>query len=262
MVATALVDSTVHAALRFAAHRALVAGAIGSTVATLAQGVSRAMLMGKLKNAAAVVLAVGAIAVGITVFDRQDEAAGVPRAAAQAEKNEKPDGDASFQFQKVALGTDDLVEAAGLDIYKFQVGLAKGQRFRVVLQVLETKETPARVLSAHEFQKTGDGAAIIRVSFLRTDRKLQGFLLSNEAQAEYRLDCSECTPGGFATIVKNPLGDQVPTRRSLAINKSDKSNKRNGINETQLISLFASEVGRPGDPSAYPRAELVIVKSQ
>jgi RNA polymerase sigma factor (sigma-70 family) len=262
MVPTALLDSTVHAATRFAVHRVLAAGETSATVAILAEGVSRAMLMIRLRIAAGVLLAVGAVTVGVMAFDGQDRAAGAALEATQAVKNGRPDGDASFRFHKVALGTDDLVDATGLDIYKFQIDLKKGQRFRVVLRVLESKDTPARQRVAHEFQKTGDGATTIRVSFLRTDRKLQGFLLSNEAQAEYRLGCSECTPTGLATIVENPLGDRDPTRRSLAINESEIANKRNGIDDTQLISVFASEGGRPADPSAYPRAELIVVKGQ
>ena len=85
------------------------------------------MLMIRLRIAAGVLLAVGAVTVGVMAFDRQDRAAGAALEATQeAVKNGKPHGDATFPFHKVSLGTDDLVDATGLDIYSFRSTSRRG----------------------------------------------------------------------------------------------------------------------------------------
>jgi RNA polymerase sigma factor (sigma-70 family) len=258
-----LLDATVQAAVRFAMKRASSASEISAAVAALTEGAVKAMLLHKVRIAACVILAACAIAAGVAVFDQKNGAAGSPVQAARSRSDqaEKPEGDAPIPFKKVALATDDLLEVTNLDIYKFQVDLKNGERFRVVLRALESKGKPARELVSFDFQKTGDRAATIRVSFLRSDRKLEGFLLSNAKQAEYRLSCSGCDPSGFVTYVQNPLGNLDPTRRGLIIHESEIANKRVGIDETRLISLVATEPG-PLSASSYPRAELVIIEKQ
>jgi RNA polymerase sigma factor (sigma-70 family) len=67
-VPPALTDSTVKAAARVAAGRSLAAGAVPASVAALTQGMLRTMLMTKLKIAASVLTALGAVATGAGVF--------------------------------------------------------------------------------------------------------------------------------------------------------------------------------------------------
>jgi hypothetical protein len=66
-VPPALPDSTVKAAARVAAGRSLAAGAVPASVAALTHGMLRTMLMTKLKIAAAVLTALGAVATGAGV---------------------------------------------------------------------------------------------------------------------------------------------------------------------------------------------------
>ncbi len=108
----------------------------------------------------------------------------------QAKPNTAPDGHDYIPFLRLGISADDLVEATGLDIYRFRIDVAKGEKFRVLLRSQDSKESPARELVDFSFEKESDGSgAVIGVSFLRRDRKLSGFLLSEEADGEYRLKC-------------------------------------------------------------------------
>lgn len=164
-------------------------------------------------------------------------------------------------FQKVGLSADDLAESTGLDIYKFRVDLPKGQRFRVVLRAQQDEKSPAPETPGILFQTTADEPTIVRVSFIRMDRKLQGFLLSNEPQAEYRVNCSGGTNGGFATIVANPLAGTDATNRGVFAHQSSEREAKEGLKETRLLSVAAHKPdGRGVDMSGYPRGEVVIRK--
>jgi hypothetical protein len=101
------------------------------------------------------------------------------------------------------------------------------------------------------------------VSFLRTDRKLQGFLLSTEPEAEYRVDCSGGATGGFVTVIKNPLGDIAPTLRGLVAYQSDERDAQEGPKQTRLLTIAAQKPGGRGiDMSGYPRAEVVVTEDR
>ena len=52
------------------------------------------------------------------------------------------------------------------------------------------------------FVKTEDGPTTVRVSFLRRDHKLQGVLLSQEKDAEFRVAAPGCKPTETVTIVE------------------------------------------------------------
>ena len=45
-------------------------------------------------------------------------------------------GERTAVVKRVEVSTDDLIESAGLDIYKFQMDFSKGQRFHVAYRVL------------------------------------------------------------------------------------------------------------------------------
>ena len=164
-------------------------------------------------------------------------------------------------FQKVSVNTDELIGATGLNIYKFQVDMPKGQGFRVILRSLESRDSGARELHSWAFTKDGDAPTTLLVSFLRRDGKLGGVLLSQEEEAEYRLDCPGCTPSGIATIVPLPLAG---TNKTLFVHRSDKDNEHfDGLDETRLITVVRSELGEPAPPpTSYPRVELVVQREQ
>src|SRR5262249_781382 len=148
--------------------------------------------------------------------------------------------------------------AAGLDIYKFNVEIAKGERFKVVFRVCESKESPSREIVSRSFQKTFEKPTTVRMNFLRRDRKLSGFLLSDEDEAEYRLSCAGGATGGIVTIVKNPLGQLDPTRRGLLIAESDEQNTNRDENEAVLLRVCENRATRGVDMDGYPRGEVVV----
>jgi len=65
----------------------------------------------------------------------------------------------------------------------------------------------------------------------------------------------------LATIVRLPLRDIEPTHKHLLWHRSNKDNEQYGLRETRLITIVASEPGKPAPPpTTFPRAELVIVR--
>jgi hypothetical protein len=220
-----------------------------------------ALSSSRLRTLAAIPVTIGALAVVMGGVMHQDHATGEPLRAPQAQGGAETSG--SIPFRMVGLSADDLVAVSGLDLYKYQVDMPKGQRFRVMIRELKSEDSPARVLYVFPFQKTEDGPTTFRVCFLRRDHTLQGVLLSQEKDAEFRFDCPGCTPSGIATFVELPLGSIEPTRKTLETHRSHKDNDRYRLEETRLLTIVASEPGKPAPPPTnYPRAELVIVKDQ
>jgi hypothetical protein len=222
------------------------------------------MMMSKLRAAVVVFFSGCGIAAGAAALTHQQPVPRPPEPL-QARATAEPERRDSISFQKVALTTDDLVEATGLDIYKFRVQIAKGERFRVVLRAQERKDLPPHELVGYSFEKTAADPAIVGVTFLRLDRKLSGFLMSNELQAEYRLTCSNCKQGGISTILNNPLGALDSTHRTVFVCHSDAENEGHGVDAKETLLLRAcdrtAERGVRGvNVDGYPRAEVVVVK--
>jgi RNA polymerase sigma factor (sigma-70 family) len=170
VVPTPLVASTARAAVAFAAGQA------GATqVAPLAEGVLRAMSMGRIRTAVlAVAVALALTLAGVLVRHAlADKPAGAkPHDAA---KGERP-----VTFRKSQVSADDILAVTGLDLYKFQLEIPKGEKFKVALSRLASKDAEAKVLFHHDLTRQEDGAFALRVSFRRPDRKMAGVLLSQE----------------------------------------------------------------------------------
>ena len=102
----------------------------------------------------------------------------------------------------------------------------------------------------------------LRVSFLTRDHKLRGFLLSTEPEAEYRLECTGCTPTGIVTIVQNPLGDLDPTHRGLYIYQNNQTHLVVKNGEMLLLRVGTNNATRGVDLEGYPRAEVIVTTDQ
>jgi len=250
---SALLSTTTKAAAGVAAGTPV--GAVVSTkVAALVEGMVNHMMLTKLKIAAAAFFLVVATAGAVAGFmPGPRHAAGVAEVGARAaQAEEKKD------FERLKLDADDLADATGVNIYKFQVNVPKGQRFRVILREVPDNAVP-RVLHKHSFLNETDGPTVIRVAFLRRDRQLAGVFLTGEKDAEYRVDCPGCDPSGIATIVTVPLADLPGTRKILFVSRSEKDAKQPGIKGMQLIAIVANEPGAGASPrTRTPRGELVI----
>jgi hypothetical protein len=169
-------------------------------------------------------------------------------------------------FQKQKLDANDLAEVFGVNVYKFQVNMPKGQKFQVILRELKEKGAEPKVLYLHSFLKESDGPTVIRTTFLRRDGKFEGVLLSEEKDAQYGIQCSGCSPGGVGSIAPMPLANLPGTHKILSVTQSDKHAKQMGLKGMQLITIIAREPGKvlPIDAgvTTFPRAELVIVPEE
>lgn len=275
-VPSSLAEATIKAGVLYAVNKTAAAGMISPEVVALAQGVTKTMFSSKLKIATALLLAVSAVSTGLGGFmvfaanqaatkqaetqrqraREQDRAQVIPVKHGPADGGQRLEDQA---FRKLKLDADDLAEVTGVNVYKFQVAMPKGQHFRVVLREVREGGAEPRVLHQFPFVKDSDTPTTVRVGFLRSDRKRAGFLLSEEKEAEYRVDCPGCSPPGFATIVSQPLADVPPTRKTLIVSGSDKEAKQMGLKGLQLITVVTSEPGKPAPRATVsPRFELVI----
>jgi RNA polymerase sigma factor (sigma-70 family) len=252
-VPTKLISSTAQAASLFAAGAASATGVVSAEVAALTGEVMMTMLLKKTQ--AIVFSAVGALMLvaGLAWAASKDpdpaKVASVP-----AVEDESP------SFRQESVGVDELVNHTGLNIYKFVANIPKGKRFRVVWRQVNTPGGD-RVLYIYPLQKKTDAPTTILVSFLRRDGKLGGVLLSDDDGAQFRLDCSGCDPSGIATIVPLPMAGREITQKTLIVHKTDQQNGLPKVKGMRLITLLASEPGKP-IPSPLPadaaRGELVI----
>ena len=84
--------------------------------------------------------------------------------------------------------------------------------------------------------------------------------MSNEKEAEFRVDCSGSTKRGITTIVSLPLADVPATQRLLMVGKSNDFVREMGLKGVQLLTVAVKEL--PGQPRAElataRRAEVVL----
>jgi RNA polymerase sigma factor (sigma-70 family) len=254
-----LVGSTIRAATLFAAGRATTGEAISSQVAALAEGVLKTMFVARAKMIITLLAGVTFLAAGAGVILGYAQATKQPEARPQPAFNL---GQGRVAFQRSPLDADDIIAVTGLNIYKFNLDIPKGQRFELRFSELPAKDAPTKGERRFIFQKVKDGLLTLRVSFLRRDRQLHGVLLSQEKDAEFDVACEGCSPSGTGTIVPMPLLDVPPTQKSLVVVRSDKGwGAAKDGHPTRLLAVFESKkqpVEGPFD-SIYPRAELIII---
>jgi RNA polymerase sigma factor (sigma-70 family) len=245
VVPALLVDSTAKAAAAFAAGRA-----VAGRVASLAEGVLRAMWMSKVRTAAfAVAVALAAAFAGVLTHSAlADKPPG-------AKPQEPVAGERRIPFHQAPVSGDDIVAVTGLDVYKFQLDIPKGEKFEVTWGSVDSK-----VPWYHDFTKEEDGPVTLRVSFLRLDRKMAGWLFSQEKEAEFRLDCAGCNPSFIGSVVANPLAGIPATEKHLIVVPSDKAWTGSKSGPTRLLAVVHSKPGVPvgSIDAAYPRAELTV----
>ncbi len=257
-VPVSLLTTTVKAATLPAIDQMVAAGAISAQVASLVEGAMKAMFLSKLKIATAFLLAMTVTIAGAGLIAHRVLSA----SQAEDQQAEKPkQAQEALPFQRTPLSADDLAAVTGLNVYKFRLEMPKGERFTVMVREFPAKDAEAKVLQSQNLEKTRDGPMILRVSFLRLDRKLDGVLLKQEERAEYGVECEACDPSGFFTVIQNPLFQVPGTEKILwviASNKADFTATKPG--ETRLIHITRTEKTAKGQYPGYPRAELVIIR--
>jgi RNA polymerase sigma factor (sigma-70 family) len=263
-VPAVLVHSTVHGASLFVGGQAITAGALSLKIVPLAEGVLQAMFASKLKTAAAVIVGATLTAVLAGVLTLQVFAEKPPAVNPKDQPAPAP-APALIAFKKTSLTIDELIAATGLNIYKFQLDLPKGQKFRLAVTEFPSKEADPRQLWSFDFQKTTDGSVTLHLTFLPTDGKLHGVLMGKEKWVDFRVSCDGCVPSGIGSTIPNP-GAAIPADGQLFAVFSNEKGWEEGskgkikAGPTTLLALFASKPGiaLADLSSAYPRAELTI----
>ena len=209
-----LVRSTVQGASLFVGGRAVVAGAVSLKAIPLAEGVLQAMFASKLKTAA--VFAVGttlmAVLAGVLTLH-----AFADKPLAAKPKDQPAPAPTLIAFKETSLTVDELIGATGLNIYKFQLNLAKGQKFRVAVTEFPAKEANKKELTHFDFRKETDGPLTLHISFLPGDGKLHGVLMRKEEWVNFNVGCAGCDPPGVGQFIHNPLAGLAADGKTLVV---------------------------------------------
>jgi len=161
--------------------------------------------------------------------------------------------DEPFEVKRVRVDGTDITAMTGLDIYKYEVQLRKGQKVKITLDVqMEESAEPVNYIT-HEETASKDGQATLTASFLRQDRKLASVFLSEEQKMEFRIQFEGAANGGLSGFIKNPLGWIPLGEKALTIHREPKKADRTA----QLLLLFCTKHtdGKPL-PMLYPKAGL------
>jgi hypothetical protein len=159
------------------------------------------------------------------------------------------------EIKSVRVDGTDIAAMTGLDIYKYEIQLGKGQKARVTLDVqMEENAEPVNYI-AQEVTAAKDGIATLTASFLRSDRKLASVFLSEEERMEFRLQWDGAASGGLSGYIKNPLGWIPLGEKALTVHQEPRKADRTA----QLFLLFRTKhtEGRPLT-LLYPRAALQV----
>lgn len=167
--------------------------------------------------------------------------------------------DDDIEVMKVRVDATDLAAVSGLDVYKWQVTLRKGQKVRVVLDVQPAEGAERRNYITREVTAFKDGEATILASFLREDRKLASVFLSENGKMEFRINWEGAAADGLTGFIANPLGEIPLGQKALQIHKTPTLQG----DSRELLLLFRTEPpnGR-GLQTLYPRASLRIEPAQ
>src|SRR5215467_13735812 len=112
-----------------------------------------------------------------------------------------------LEVKRVRVDGTDIADMTGLDIYKYEVKVKKGQTITVSLDVqMEETSEPVKYI-AHKAVASQDGPATLTACFLRSDRKLASVFLSTEERMEFRIQLDGAANGGLSGFIKNPLGE-------------------------------------------------------
>lgn len=166
-------------------------------------------------------------------------------------------------FSRVKVESDELIEDTGLDCYKFELPGVRGRPFDLVYRVVEAEGAVPKVVCQVTFRPRGNQTPVVRVSLLRNDRQLAGFLLSGYPKGEFRISAPNCTPSGFATVLDNPLKDAPPTERAKIVYRSEAESGHTTPGELLLLKAARTDpANKRGVKMVYPRMELVVVKAE
>jgi hypothetical protein len=234
------------------------------------------MISAKIQTVLAASLIAGLAAGGAMAFWGPPESGrGLPSpiagpAKSSGEASEKPPTGGQVALRKIAIDADDIREAAGLNIFKFELDMPKDRRFHLVLR--ERKESsPWRELYRFPFVKSEEGRTTFRVSFMRRDGRFEGVLLSDAPDAEFRVASPGCSPAGIATIVQNPLRELPTSRRSYRFHFSNSKEDQSVDGDApeprvrRLLTMLESSNNPDAPPrpkDAPTRGELVLIEEE
>lgn len=173
--------------------------------------------------------------------------AGLSLSSAVADENAK--------VSRGRVDGSDIAEASGLDVYKWQVQLHKGQKVRLTLDVQsEMGAKPTNYLS-REVIASSDGEATILASFLREDRKLASLFLSEDKRMDFRILWKGSANDGLTGFIKTPLGEIPLGQKALSIHREPQFVG----GAWELLLLFRTEhIEGRGLSKLYPQASLKL----
>ena len=163
-------------------------------------------------------------------------------------------------LERLPLTADDIAGVTGLNLYKFRVAMEPATAFSIDISVQDTPDAKPRIVSRYAFTADDDAEAVeLRLSFLPMDDSLRGVLLSQDEEVTYRINGTNCSPSGLATVIALPLREIPGTRETLMAMNAEVSSELSDENEVCLIAVLASPEGEPPSTrKSYPRAKVSV----
>ena len=154
----------------------------------------------------------------------------------------------------------DITGVTGLNIYKFRIPMKPDTKFDIAISVQDAPGERPRYVSRHSLTSHADANAVdLLLSFLPHDERIRGVLLSQDEEINYRVECPECSPSGFGTVISLPLNELRGTHKTLVPMTSRLSSKLSSEDEICLIAILASDPGQSlSTKEIFPRAKVSV----
>ena len=90
--------------------------------------------------------------------------------------------DDTLDLKPVRVDASDINKVTGLDIYKYEVELRKGQKVRVSFDLQNDENSEPRAFILREVMAQKDGRATLLAGFVRENKNLDSVLLSDDKE--------------------------------------------------------------------------------
>ncbi|WP_206108048.1 RNA polymerase sigma factor [Paludisphaera soli] len=250
------------ALIQSATRLATSSGPIPASILSLSRKAMRIMSSSTWKPLAAglgVLLAVGGVVAALS--NRPPDPPPAPVAAPEPAPAPEPEPEpptVARSLKTAALDVDDLVRAAGVHLWKYQLQGPAGTRFRVVFRELTAADAPPRIVESQSFRKKEDGPVTLVIQIRPPDGRFAGVLFGRELWAALATSCNGCEPGGITSVMLLPFRDRME-RGGMTTHGHRAPPTAPG--ETVVITTAPVHVdGEPFSP--YPCAQLVIIMDE
>jgi hypothetical protein len=161
--------------------------------------------------------------------------------------------------QLTTTGTD-LINAIGLDVYKFRVPL-RSKSFSIAITEQDKPDADSKTVSKFDFKLNTDADSFdVLLSFLPTDGAIRNTLLSADERIDFSIFCES---GEVSTMTRNEIRRPLSRLSTVARSVAPMTLKKHEVHSTGdticLISISGHDDTKAGTNSDFPVARVCII---